>query len=506
MSHWSFYWHYESPNCADSRPTIKSTVGATVIANNQDSDFALLRLTEDPINKSGVQPYYAGWNRATTLTNNNGAGIHHPSGDIKKISLYTSKPISTNYSSNSQTSSGKYWRVLWSSGTTEGGSSGSPLFDNYHRIIGQLHGGYASCTALNQPDWFGKFCVSWNGNNSTNSKRRLRDWLDPKGTSPTYIFGRSVIEINVTGPKLFCDTGVFNVQNDGGSLPQGYTAKWTVQRTKWYYLYMGQNGLYTDTQIYDGTTLTLYNYTTWNPELYEISIEVKDNNGAIIYQSNIKATSGPPAPHMGTLDWVDTEWMSSQSGSVGYQGDNNTLCLTQGETTTLYFAYNDRADNYQVGDASIYSVSPSEYQANYSGGMSLDITPTSYIGDGYLRITLRNSCSNSVEEFKIPIVVGNSYYYSAKVYPNPVSDILRIEITQNDEAKGIDKSASIIDIQNLLYEIRLYDQQMIVLRDIKTQNKNIEFDVSDLPEGTYYLYISNGTNKTPEAYKVIIKH
>ena len=29
----------------------------------------------------------------------------------------------------------------WDLGTTEGGSSGSPLFDQNHRVIGQLHGG-----------------------------------------------------------------------------------------------------------------------------------------------------------------------------------------------------------------------------------------------------------------------------------------------------------------------------------------------------------------------------
>ena len=30
----------------------------------------------------------------------------------------------------------------WDLGTTEGGSSGSPLFNQDHRVIGQLHGGY----------------------------------------------------------------------------------------------------------------------------------------------------------------------------------------------------------------------------------------------------------------------------------------------------------------------------------------------------------------------------
>ena len=40
-----------------------------------------------------------------------------------------------------------HWFVAaWDEGMTEGGSSGSPVFDDSQRIRGQLHGGYASCS------------------------------------------------------------------------------------------------------------------------------------------------------------------------------------------------------------------------------------------------------------------------------------------------------------------------------------------------------------------------
>ena len=55
-----------------------------------------------------------------------------------KISFDNNSLLRTDYSSNSGNS---HWRTVWDSGTTEGGSSGSPLFDSNHRIIGQLHGG-----------------------------------------------------------------------------------------------------------------------------------------------------------------------------------------------------------------------------------------------------------------------------------------------------------------------------------------------------------------------------
>jgi hypothetical protein len=215
LTSWSFYWHYESPNCTSTYdPPYESTSGATLIANNSTSDFALLRLSENPKDDSEVTPYYLGWDR----TNNPGAGgvgIHHPSGDIKKISLYDMTPQSTSYLSNTEDSNANHWRVIWSAGTTEGGSSGSPLVNDSRRVIGQLHGGYASCNALNSPDWYGEFNVSWN--NSANPKRRLNNWLDPNNTGVTVLDGLCA-PVNFTNQTVTTDTtvtscGDINVQN-----------------------------------------------------------------------------------------------------------------------------------------------------------------------------------------------------------------------------------------------------------------------------------------------------
>jgi hypothetical protein len=177
LTSWSFYWQYESPDCVSTYdPPYESTSGAVVIANSGTSDFALLRLTEDPKNDSDITTYYLGWDR-TGNSGTGGAGIHHPSGDIKKISLYTMSPQS--YNDN-------YWGLVWSSGTTEGGSSGSPLINSSHHVIGQLYGGSASCSNITGPDRYGKFSVSWD---NTNPKRRLKDWLDPNNTGATVLDG-----------------------------------------------------------------------------------------------------------------------------------------------------------------------------------------------------------------------------------------------------------------------------------------------------------------------------
>ena len=68
----------------------------------------------------------------------------------------------------------------WEYGTTESGSSGSPLFDQDGRVIGQLYAGQSFCDGEqnnNDYDIYGRFGVSWD--TGTSQQTRLRDWLDP---------------------------------------------------------------------------------------------------------------------------------------------------------------------------------------------------------------------------------------------------------------------------------------------------------------------------------------
>ncbi len=91
-SEWMFYWNYESPNCTNgpTEPIINSTTGATVRANNTNSDFALFELIESPVGAM-YDVYFNGWDRTTNPTQG-GVGIHHPAGDIKKIATHNLVP------------------------------------------------------------------------------------------------------------------------------------------------------------------------------------------------------------------------------------------------------------------------------------------------------------------------------------------------------------------------------------------------------------------------------
>lgn len=181
-SSWIFMFNYESPTCTNiDGPTNFTVQGSTLRATYATSDFALLQLTEQPPESYNV--YFAGWSNIDTPSQSS-TGIHHPSGDIKKISFDYDPVTSTNYLQSSGTT---HWRIgSWDDGTTEPGSSGSPLFDQNHRVVGQLHGGYASCTSLTS-DWYGKFAMSWNGGGSAST--RLKDWLDPDNTGATVLDG-----------------------------------------------------------------------------------------------------------------------------------------------------------------------------------------------------------------------------------------------------------------------------------------------------------------------------
>ena len=72
-----------------------------------------------------------------------------------------------------------YWTsTINGFGVTEGGSSGSPIFDQNKRVVGQLSGGSSSCFNTNYSDLYGKMSENWN-NNGNNNGSQLAPWLDP---------------------------------------------------------------------------------------------------------------------------------------------------------------------------------------------------------------------------------------------------------------------------------------------------------------------------------------
>jgi len=187
FNQWVFYFNYESSSCSGTTgPTTQTMTGATFKARGPfsgGSDFLLLQFNSAV--PSSYNPFYNGWNKGTTASPS-GVSIHHPAGLIKKISTYTTALQTVSYSGCAANS---HWLVVWAQttngwGVTEGGSSGSPIFDNNKRIVGTLTGGSSYCSATTSPDSYGKFSQHW-VSNGTASNRQLKAWLDPANTLTT---------------------------------------------------------------------------------------------------------------------------------------------------------------------------------------------------------------------------------------------------------------------------------------------------------------------------------
>lgn len=198
FNQYQFRFNYQRLNCGTGDPQAGNTVtGCTRLADSNDnggdngSDFVLVRLN-NPL-PANINAFYAGWD-ATGMGSGSGVSIHHPAGDEKKVSTYTANLVSSSW----WLATGSHWRVSWAAtanghGVTEGGSSGSPIFNAAKRVLGTLTGG-ASCCTLNgcgqgtsptAPDYYGKMSYHWSQNPNPASEK-LRLFLSPGGNVTTF--------------------------------------------------------------------------------------------------------------------------------------------------------------------------------------------------------------------------------------------------------------------------------------------------------------------------------
>lgn len=145
-------WFKEAPSCGAGVSGMNQTLvtgGANLLFTNADSDAMLMRLNRAP--PAGA--FFSGWDAATVTAGTNVTGIHHPSDDLKKSSDGQILGFNSINGSISQ-----LIRVGWTSGTTEGGSSGSGIFtvtNDQYFLRGGLEGGSAECLnsgSLSNPD------------------------------------------------------------------------------------------------------------------------------------------------------------------------------------------------------------------------------------------------------------------------------------------------------------------------------------------------------------------
>jgi lysyl endopeptidase len=149
-------WGFEAGVCgsATPRPTwTRRSGGATYLYSNPTSDALLLRLEDTPPGDA----FFSGWDPNPVSGGASAITIHHPQGDLKKVTQGTVQGYSSpGVGGGSQS----FIETRWSRGTTEGGSSGAGLWTasgSQWLFRGGLWGGSALCSNPEGTDLYSRF-------------------------------------------------------------------------------------------------------------------------------------------------------------------------------------------------------------------------------------------------------------------------------------------------------------------------------------------------------------
>lgn len=201
LNKYVFYFHFERTSCENTSAaaSYRTMTGCKKVAGiplDGGSDGLLLLLNQNIPENYDV--YYNGWDRSNTAAKS-GVGIHHPAGDYMKISTFN-KEVTTGtwYGIDSVIGATRaHWNVIFEQtanghSVTEGGSSGSPLFNQNKLIVGTLSGAISSCEKPNQSNTYGKLYYHWDQYSKADTAR-MDVYLDPDKTGVTQLSGRYAI-------------------------------------------------------------------------------------------------------------------------------------------------------------------------------------------------------------------------------------------------------------------------------------------------------------------------
>lgn len=183
------FFNYQNPSCSSVVVGSEdySLASANLLLFEQSLDVALLRLAQAP--PVYYRPYYAGFNAGYPASPPY-FSVHHPMGKTKKIAIERHKLSLTSLVDSGLPylfEYGIHWRIpSWEEGVTEGGSSGSPLFDSNKNLIGALTGGASDCESP-ADDYYYSLAKVWSF--YSDPLRQLKHWLDPKNRGISQIDG-----------------------------------------------------------------------------------------------------------------------------------------------------------------------------------------------------------------------------------------------------------------------------------------------------------------------------
>lgn len=446
LNQWVFYFNYEASSCDGTwGPSNQSVTGASLKAWDHmpnsntinHSDFYLVELNANV--PSSYDPFYNGWDRRNIPAENGGVSIHHPSGDIKKISTYE-----TMVSSPWTTSNNTHWRVWWietanGKSIIQPGSSGSPVFSSEGHIMGDLTGHFGTNTCESPSSaLYGKIYWSWDKAGSSPSYR-LKDWLDPEETEQQTCPGISWEDMVPDAEFSSSDTLI-----NQGDVVYFYDST-TNTPTEWTWIFEG--ALY-DT-LYDQNPENIYQL----PGYHNVKLIASNPDGtdSVIKEDYIHVIGVEPptadfdsdttfVEPFGSVDFYDMSTNDPTEWHWYFEGGTPDESTEQNPEEVKYYA------------SGLYDVS---LVASNAGGQD-SIMKEDYINVVYVGVDEDNLLQN------------------VKIYPNPAKDVVTVQLS------NIDVQKISIDLFNLIGKRVDHYEEV-------NENGLYRLNLSNQPEGMYII-------------------
>lgn len=439
---------------------LQSMTGGEILAMDATLDFMLINLGQLPPNT--YRPYWSGWDLTTTPSSNTHT-IHHPYGDVKKLSLSSTVPLAKSYNTPSFVADSHWLVQTWNTGTTEPGSSGAGLFTNEYNLIGTLSGGAATC--LNPvSDYFSRINKSWNY--FTESAKQLKNWMDPLDQNITKINGINYYEE--------IDQNVIRISNRmSGELPI-----LTDSYIKGFWFGYNNNSIDGFAEKFD---------TIEKADLHGLYLMCSQSKVSGAHEISLKVWSNQIVSDAGSplLDTIISISTSNRFPSEKYIELKKVLEVKYPVSISLQYNYTSSVDS--IG---FYFQAPSTSRNKNTAYLHQDgqwlafneVHPEGMKTSAYVELLTSHSVLRSTQ---VPNDIENGL---VDIYPNPVDDQLII--------KWGDSDLQSVDVYN-------YSGQFVGNKSFGYSNGTDYFDFSGYSIGMYLVKF-NFSDKT-DVRKVIVR-
>jgi len=382
-----------------------------------------------------------------------GIGIHHPKGDVMKIA-FNGDELMEKESAGWETPGTDFWygkvdkyypETGEDGGVYQPGSSGSPLFNEDKRVVGQLAKGDTLCSSERR-HWHGAFYRSWD--DASNDVNRLAAILDPIGSSSQTINTIRSPNIYISGDDPLCSSGgTYHIHNVPSTVN---TITWSVFPENYFTNINGTNSSFT---------------TAW----------AGSENGTATITATL--TSDSSSVDITKEIWVglpdQPEWDPEELDEV--QANVPNVACVSGES--------DGASSYNWGI-------DGGYIDEGQGTECITFVPYCTWSLG-LNVEGVNACGEGPKIAQRANVICMHPEGTLTVMPNPSDDMVTITVEElSREADSSD--VQIQSTQKRSYEYYLYDLNYHLIRQFNTDMQTVQIPTHDLKEGFYILHVVQG--------------